>query len=80
MYPAFDWVTAIAATDPSIFQWEKVKLQTKVRGGGETILVEEVQEDHKSRIRTAWDDYGYIEGQKDALKRRMRRTVRIKAK
>jgi hypothetical protein len=79
-YPAFDWIAAIAATNPSIFQWRLVTLRMKSFRGVENIYVEEVDEDEGSTIRMAWDDYVFMRGQRKALKKRMCKTARCQMK
>jgi hypothetical protein len=73
-YSAFDWLAAIIATDSHLFKWYKVILQEELKDGVENILVKRVKDHHKSTIRMAWDNYEYMQSQKDALISRMRKT------
>ncbi|KAL5370788.1 hypothetical protein DPSP01_014666 [Paraphaeosphaeria sporulosa] len=71
-YSAFDWVTAIAAHDRTIFTWKKVNVQVEL--DLETITVTIVN-DNESSIRMAWDDYDYMTKRKGYLIRQMQRTA-----
>jgi hypothetical protein len=75
-YAAFDWIAAIAATKPSIFQWRSIKLRPKSYRGVRNIFVEEVDGDEESTICMAWDDYDFMKEKRMALKSRMCKTAR----
>ncbi|KAL6161914.1 hypothetical protein ACJQWK_11930 [Exserohilum turcicum] len=66
-YAPFDWITAVAASDPSIYSWIPVKLKTSSTTGdnGKTIVFSKTKKDTSLEI--AQDDYKEMKIVKERL-------------
>lgn len=75
LYPAFDWITAIAATRKDIFEWEKVRFVLKNMKEGGKIHFRHASEDSSSTIRMAMGNYEEMEHHRQTVLDQMRKTV-----
>jgi hypothetical protein len=76
VYGAFNWIAAIAATDPTYFNWIRVTYEVTEEGDGKNIQFTETKKYEDSNMQMASGDVQHLAKRKAAIVKAMKHAVR----